>query len=206
MLLEVENAMALSNEESCRIVAKFPAHEPGMIVRRLVEYRRGLPEERKWDVPAIDIFTTDGHVYAGWAIDFHEREEALLLHSSDNMRGVSESVLYLHVGRISAVQVHEVHRVAPLLSWGAVPRAAGEKAPTRLELQRSLRELREKLKTDAGVPLEVDWEGVGEEEEVPGGPPGMARGHPRPAGGGGAGGLDLGGRDHRPRRWARCQP
>ena len=143
-------------------LSKFPARPPLDILQRIAERRRSLPDAEKDTLPRLTLLLNAAGPVTGWLLDVSPKDDAVLLHAPANLNRQADDVAYLPLSRIAAVIVHDSAMAAPLLSFGAVPRAPGGPAPSRLGLKRSYAALEGELHKDPEIALtvQVDWDSV----------------------------------------------
>jgi hypothetical protein len=143
---------------------RFVVKEPREILRRLAEYVGELKTEDISSYPWVRIYI-QGHAVSGRVLKLDNasgRQCVLLLCDEE------DSVAYIDIDSVVALQVRADPSLAPVLSYGAVARSPSEKAPSRLELKRELSQLPEKFQSECGLKLkfDFDWQTIPESDEI----------------------------------------
>ncbi len=111
-------------------------------------------------VPTVSVCMTGSHRLDGQVISVSGKETLALLQEGTG-------VTYLSVAAIVALTVHVDARNAHLVSFGTL-RPQTDVVPTRLELQRRAREIREELSGKVGreLSLSIDWGSFAQTDDV----------------------------------------
>lgn len=134
------------------ILSRFTLRTPGDVLRAIAPLC--ADPTRRDSVPVMELSTVGGFTFIGTLLALDEPKDALMLYAPETPGRSAPDVIYLRLTDIVAVVVRNADAIAPILSDGAVARAPGEKAPTRLELRRST----ERSNKDSPVEVDADWE------------------------------------------------
>jgi hypothetical protein len=141
-------------------VGKFPARSPAEILRKLASSHETLSGEEI--LSPVSIFTQEGLCFRGFflKVESSEGAECLLLRGETDSGRPSEELTYFLLNRVVAVTVHDPRSIARTLSWGEIPRALNEEAPSALDLRRQIVDLSEKISKELNrkISIDVDWE------------------------------------------------
>jgi hypothetical protein len=135
------------------LLESFPGRHPRHVLATLAGSRR--PDGAR---ALVRLLLTAGHVVTGYVVrvdaDRHDGDQLVLGHESSH-----DTVLFLPVSAVVAVEIFDPAALAPNLSGGQVARApsAVANAPTPLALRRKLVE---HAAAFAPAAVEVAWDGV----------------------------------------------
>lgn len=137
---------------------------PAQDVSAVLECLAGLQARRLTGadvhVPTVSVCTAGPHRLDGQVISVGEAGTVALLQEGTG-------VVFLNTAHIVAVIVHVDARNAHLISFGTL-RPQTDVVPTRLELQRRAREIREALSVKVGreLSLSIDWGSFAQTDDV----------------------------------------
>ncbi len=139
---------------------RLPARPIGAVIAEMARLRE--ESRHDWALPPVTLALSNGLSVRGEYVAAHELETpraTVLVRTGD--RSDSLDVAYIPVASIVALTVHHTPATLARLSFGAVRERLGE-APSRLELERRLRDLTEWLSAEVGVAVAAtaDWEAL----------------------------------------------
>lgn len=139
---------------------RLPAARHKALLACLVELQQRRLGGADLHVPSVTVATLAGHRFDGQVVTVGDDGDVVLLQEGTG-------VTYLHLSQIVAVTVHVDQRNAHLVSFGSL-HAQTDVVPTRLELQRRAREIREELSAEIGreLSLSIDWGSFAQSDDV----------------------------------------
>lgn len=139
-------------------LAHFPARSPETILNRLFEMRKRARRGEAVRVPCMTLSLTNGERVQGWVLDIatEKNETFVAMQAAECDEPPRPDVFYVSLRRIDAVTVHDAASYAPDLSFGAVQRAPGAPAPTKMALRRRAAALAEGV-LGAQATIEIDF-------------------------------------------------
>lgn len=150
------------------VLKSFSCEEPIEVLRKLYQKSKSKTGELR-DLPFVSIFLS-GTVVSGVLVSLEEtsKDTRVIIAETDSSCREAMGVIYLNASEMKALTVKSFNQYAQVLRPVIKNRHAGEKVPSKLSINRLVKEFENQFfeKSNFKIEFVIDWEKISDSESI----------------------------------------